>query len=66
MPTSMAATPPMSMARITGRWNSLATRVDTKPPMPANAAWPSVTWPLKPVTHTIDTKMMISASMICG
>ena len=62
-PTSTATVAPMSIAQITGTPRALLTRADTNEPMPAKAACPSVMWPLKPVTTTIETKITLRASM---
>ena len=51
--------PPTSIAGITGRLHWLMTRDETKAPNPANAACPRVMWPEKPVTQTMDAKMMM-------
>ena len=43
-----------------------ASRAETNAPKPAMAAWPSVIWPLKPVTHTIDVNVTASPTVICA
>ena len=64
MPSTTANPPPISMATITGQCSDWTTRVAVNAPKPANAAWPRVMFPLKPVTPTIETKTTMSAIMI--